>query len=166
MLQIKSGWRRCCRICSDVFEIKFADKQKCSIFAVQSNRVPWMSGLVSGLQNRVRRFESARNLKKSFQISGRIFCFVVFHFFIPYSLYPRRWARAPLLQATPGHIGCAIGKKYLPMAQLMWATDMCSVDGCAHRLGEEIGRRLARPSSWRGAIEAVNAQYIVNISLM
>ena len=25
--------------------------------------VPWMSGLVSGLQNRVRRFESARNLK-------------------------------------------------------------------------------------------------------
>lgn len=26
--------------------------------------VPWMSGLVSGLQNRVRRFESARNLKK------------------------------------------------------------------------------------------------------
>ena len=29
------------------------------------NKVPWMSGLVSGLQNRVRRFESARNLKKS-----------------------------------------------------------------------------------------------------
>ena len=28
------------------------------------NKVPWMSGLVSGLQNRVRRFESARNLKK------------------------------------------------------------------------------------------------------
>ena len=27
--------------------------------------VPWMSGLVSGLQNRVRRFESARNLKQS-----------------------------------------------------------------------------------------------------
>ena len=26
------------------------------------NKVPWMSGLVSGLQNRVRRFESARNL--------------------------------------------------------------------------------------------------------
>ena len=25
--------------------------------------VPWMSGLVSGLQNRVRRFESARYLK-------------------------------------------------------------------------------------------------------
>ena len=25
--------------------------------------VPWMSGLVSGLQNRVRRFESARNLE-------------------------------------------------------------------------------------------------------
>ena len=27
--------------------------------------VPWMSGLVSGLQNRVRRFESARNLLKA-----------------------------------------------------------------------------------------------------
>ena len=27
--------------------------------------VPWMSGLVSGLQNRVRRFESARYLKES-----------------------------------------------------------------------------------------------------
>ena len=27
--------------------------------------VPWMSGLVSGLQNRVRRFESARNLKQN-----------------------------------------------------------------------------------------------------
>jgi hypothetical protein len=27
--------------------------------------VPWMSGLVSGLQNRVRRFESARNLKET-----------------------------------------------------------------------------------------------------
>ena len=26
--------------------------------------VPWMSGLVSGLQNRVRRFESARHLKE------------------------------------------------------------------------------------------------------
>ena len=30
----------------------------------QNHKVPWMSGLVSGLQNRVRRFESARNLKK------------------------------------------------------------------------------------------------------
>ena len=29
---------------------------------LQRKRVPWMSGLVSGLQNRVRRFESARNL--------------------------------------------------------------------------------------------------------
>ena len=26
--------------------------------------VPWMSGLVSGLQNRVRRFESARTLEE------------------------------------------------------------------------------------------------------
>ncbi len=31
------------------------------------NKVPWMSGLVSGLQNRVRRFESARNLNYHFK---------------------------------------------------------------------------------------------------
>ena len=31
---------------------------------IANNKVPWMSGLVSGLQNRVRRFESARNLQK------------------------------------------------------------------------------------------------------
>ena len=30
----------------------------------QSQSVPWMSGLVSGLQNHVRRFESARYLKE------------------------------------------------------------------------------------------------------
>ena len=30
----------------------------------KSETVPWMSGLVSGLQNRVRRFESARDLLK------------------------------------------------------------------------------------------------------
>ena len=29
---------------------------------IDNNKVPWMSGLVSGLQNRVRRFEPARNL--------------------------------------------------------------------------------------------------------
>ena len=31
---------------------------------IANDKVPWMSGLVSGLQNRVRRFESARNLQK------------------------------------------------------------------------------------------------------
>ena len=36
--------------------------------------VPWMSGLVSGLQNRVRRFESARYLKEP-QISEALFYF-------------------------------------------------------------------------------------------
>ena len=30
---------------------------------IANDKVPWMSGLVSGLQNRVRRFESARNLQ-------------------------------------------------------------------------------------------------------
>ncbi len=38
--------------------------------------VPWMSGLVSGLQNRVRRFESARNLTKKAK------CVVHFAFFV------------------------------------------------------------------------------------
>ena len=31
---------------------------------IANDKVPWMSGLVSGLQNRVRRFESARNLEE------------------------------------------------------------------------------------------------------
>ena len=39
---------------------------------LQRKRVPWMSGLVSGLQNRVRRFESARNLKKQERIRMKI----------------------------------------------------------------------------------------------
>ena len=34
--------------------------KKLLLFLIDS--VPWMSGLVSGLQNHVRRFESARNL--------------------------------------------------------------------------------------------------------
>ena len=38
--------------------------------------VPWMSGLVSGLQNRVRRFESARNLTKKAK------CTMHFAFFV------------------------------------------------------------------------------------
>ena len=43
---------------------------------IANDKVPWMSGLVSGLQNRVRRFESARNLMKPFQmISERAFLF-------------------------------------------------------------------------------------------
>ena len=34
---------------------------------IVNDKVPWMSGLVSGLQNRVRRFESARNLNYHFK---------------------------------------------------------------------------------------------------
>ncbi len=34
---------------------------------IANDKVPWMSGLVSGLQNRVRRFESARNLNCHFK---------------------------------------------------------------------------------------------------
>ena len=49
------------------FKIYLWKNQKNSLIFALANRkmVPWMSGLVSGLQNRVRRFESARNLKKS-----------------------------------------------------------------------------------------------------
>ncbi len=45
---------------------------------IANDKVPWMSGLVSGLQNRVRRFESARNLTKPFQIfSERVFLLLI-----------------------------------------------------------------------------------------
>ena len=39
---------------------------------IANDKVPWMSGLVSGLQNRVRRFESARNLQKQERIKMKI----------------------------------------------------------------------------------------------
>ena len=45
---------------------------------LQRKRVPWMSGLVSGLQNRVRRFESARNLKKQERIRKRFLVLFLF----------------------------------------------------------------------------------------
>ena len=41
---------------------------------IDNNKVPWMSGLVSGLQNRVRRFESARHLIKA---TNNVGCFFV-----------------------------------------------------------------------------------------
>ena len=48
--------------------------KKCATFATANEKrlVPWMSGLVSGLQNRVRRFESARNLQKQERIRMKI----------------------------------------------------------------------------------------------
>ena len=51
---------------------------------IDNNKVPWMSGLVSGLQNRVRRFESARNLQKQERIRMKIsnpFVFQLLTFF-------------------------------------------------------------------------------------
>ena len=38
---------------------------------IANDKVPWMSGLVSGLQNRVRRFESARNLQTTVKSSSQ-----------------------------------------------------------------------------------------------
>ena len=40
-------------------------KKSCNFASALQILVPWMSGLVNGLQNRERRFESARHLKKS-----------------------------------------------------------------------------------------------------
>ena len=45
---------------------------------LQRKRVPWMSGLVSGLQNRVRRFESARNLQKQERIRKKFLILFLF----------------------------------------------------------------------------------------
>lgn len=42
------------------------------------NKVPWMSGLVYGLQNRLRRFESARHLaKRAVIFTALFFCLYV-----------------------------------------------------------------------------------------
>ena len=53
----------------NIFQAKYCifKKKQYLCIAFEKNNikclpVPWMSGLVSGLQNRVRRFESARNL--------------------------------------------------------------------------------------------------------
>ena len=48
------------------------DCNKHRTFASQ-NLVPWMSGLVTGLQNRARRFESARHLLRTQEISWVLF---------------------------------------------------------------------------------------------
>ena len=45
---------------------------------LQRKRVPWMSGLVRGLQNRVRRFESARNLQKQERIRKKFLILFLF----------------------------------------------------------------------------------------
>ena len=43
-----------------------AERKKWCIFAsAKDDTVPWMSGLVNGLQNRLRRFESARHLSEN-----------------------------------------------------------------------------------------------------
>ena len=66
---------------------------------IANDKVPWMSGLVSGLQNRVRRFESARNLQKRKWI--RMKFLIHFRFSATYVLYGRSregWASTP---ATP-----------------------------------------------------------------
>lgn len=45
---------------------------------IANDKVPWMSGLVSGLQNRVRQFESARYLDNKIPKLLFIKCFGFF----------------------------------------------------------------------------------------
>ena len=47
-----------------VYSCRFGKKHYLCTRNPKEELVPWMSGLVSGLQNRVRRFESARYLNK------------------------------------------------------------------------------------------------------
>ena len=54
----------------------FGKQNKSTTFAAQNERVPWMSGLVNGLQNRLQQFESARHLqnKKELDFFQLLFC--------------------------------------------------------------------------------------------
>ena len=67
---------------------------------LQRKKVPWMSGLVSGLQNRVRRFESARNLQKQERIRMKIsnpFVFQLFTSSVVEGLEEEFWAQRKYL---------------------------------------------------------------------
>ena len=44
---------------------------------IDNNKVPWMSGLVSGLQNRVQQFKSATDLKSLRKLSFEGFLYLV-----------------------------------------------------------------------------------------
>jgi hypothetical protein len=50
-------------------KVYLQDKKIIAYFASRIKRVPWPSGLGTGLQNQVRRFESARNLIKALDFS-------------------------------------------------------------------------------------------------
>ena len=61
------------------------DKKNMPYFALAKQKqrvlklmVPWMSGLVSGLQNHVRRFESARNLEILIALLSGFFVYILF----------------------------------------------------------------------------------------
>ena len=57
------GKRKSCGVLERKCAKCLAERKKGCNFAAQKPRmVPWMSGLVNGLQNRLRRFESARHL--------------------------------------------------------------------------------------------------------
>ena len=49
----------------------------------ENQEVPWMSGLVYGLQNRLRRFESARHLTGKFEDARRRYVIVRSTSFVP-----------------------------------------------------------------------------------
>ena len=57
-------WRKIARR-SEKIGKTFGSVEKNSYLCTRiQEKVPWMSGLVNGLQNRLRRFESARHLAK------------------------------------------------------------------------------------------------------
>ena len=60
LLQTSPKTKREKKIC--IFQIYYLSLHSQNRNVYKNILVPWMSGLVSGLQNRVRRFESARNL--------------------------------------------------------------------------------------------------------
>ena len=82
---------------------------------IANDKVPWMSGLVSGLQNRVRRFESARNLQK------------------------RKWIRMKISNPFSGLSGnfwlvsFKISYLCLPLFYETRTTPSCHPSGCAYR---------------------------------
>ena len=53
--------------CLDLWSATYAQKSQCNHCSFFAETVPWMSGLVNGLQNRLRRFESARHLRRNSQ---------------------------------------------------------------------------------------------------
>ena len=98
---------------------------------LQRKKVPWMSGLVSGLQNRVRRFESARNLQKQERIRMKIsnpFVFQLFTSSVVEGLEEEFW-----LSGNIWLVSFKISYLCLPLFYETRTTPSCHPSGCAYR---------------------------------